>query len=1184
MCNRLSSLLALFFFAAGFAELSAQTKENPLFRLLTPKETGIGFTNRLTESDSLNILNQANIYNGGGVGIGDFNRDGLMDVYLAGNMVSNKLYLNKGKLRFTDITKESGTDGNGHWSTGVSVVDINADGWPDIYVSCSFRKNTALRTNLLYINQGTDAKGIPIFKESAEAYGLADTGFSTQGIFFDYDLDGDLDLYLVTNELYDAKTPIRFRPKVTDGSAKNTDRLYRNNGNGSFTNVSAQAGITIEGWGHAVCVSDFNYDGWPDVYVANDFISNDLLYINNRDGSFTNRVGEYFRHNAWNAMGSTLADVNNDGLPDMISLEMLPETNMRKKRMLAGNEYYNYFNSQKYGYTHQYVRNVLQLNRGMNPDGHPVFGDVGYLSGVFETDWSWCPMVADFDNDGLRDMVITNGLPRDVTDLDYISFNNGQGGGTGNFKLAMVDSLPIVKLANYSFRNDNGLQFSNSSENWGFTQPSFSNGAAYADLDNDGDLDIVVNNINDPAFVYENRLNQLKPAALQHQLKLSFKGKAPNPDGYGASVRIYAGGKQFYYEHQPCIGYLSTVDSRVLFSIGQADADSIRVRWSDGSTELLTRVPADKALELDQARASGKISPAPVPEAAPLLSETAARYGIDFKHQEWDAIDYNQQPCLPHKMSQFGPGIAVGDIDNNGYEDFVVGASVGRKEVFFLQDANGRFTIDSSRIPIVDKHPAEDMGLLFFDADNDGDLDLYIVSGSYELAPNQPSSQDILYFNDGSGHFEPRFSALPRMFSNGSCVKAADFDGDGDLDLFVGSRVISGAYPLAPASYLLQNLSGTFLDVTAKYCPTLQEAGMVTDALWTDFDNDGKVDLVVTAEWMPIRFFRNTGSSLEPLDERSGIAEASGWFNSLVGGDFDNDGDIDYIAGNLGWNSNYKASPQEPLQLVARDFDDNGLLDPLVFGYLKAADGTRQPFPMSTRDDMISQLLPIRKRFPTYKAFGMANMSMILGPKGTENAIYLKATEMSTVYIENKGNGQFSLRPLPVQAQEAPVFGMVATDLNNDGKLDLVLNGNDYGMEPYSGRHDAFNGLVLLGDGKGGFQPMTIAASGLYIPGDGKALATINAAGSKTLLLASQNQGRLLAFEALNNKPAKKIIALQPGDFSAEITYRDQTKRKVEFPYGSTFLSQSSRSLPVTENMISISVSNYSGAKRELLK
>ena len=494
---------------AFIAWKAAAQNGKPLFKKLPATQTGIAFNNQLTESDTLNILNQANIYNGGGVGIGDFNKDGLMDVYLAANMVSNKLYLNKGAFKFEDITDLAQVGGQGRWCTGVSVVDIDANGWPDICVSASFRSDPKLRTNLLYINKGLNKAGIPVFEEAAAAaYGLADDGFSTQGYFFDYDKDGDLDMYQVTNEIYDPRTPIHYRAKLTDGSAKNNDRLYRNNGNGTFTDVSKSAGITIEGWGHAAAITDINDDGWPDIYVANDFVSNDLCFINNHDGTFTNKLDEYFKHTGWNAMGTDAVDINNDGYVDVISLEMLPENNLRKKRMLSGNEYYNYINNAQYNYNPQYVRNVLQINSGPTPLGHPVFNDVSFLAGVYQTDWSWCPLVADFDNDGYRDLIVTNGLPRDVTDLDYIEYNNGQSGAAKGFTLAMTDSLPVVKLANYAYKNTNGLVFENVTKNWGFDELTFSNGGAYADLDNDGDLDVIINNINDPAFVYENTLDQ----------------------------------------------------------------------------------------------------------------------------------------------------------------------------------------------------------------------------------------------------------------------------------------------------------------------------------------------------------------------------------------------------------------------------------------------------------------------------------------------------------------------------------------------------------------------------------------------------------------------------------------------------------------------------------------------------
>ena len=1179
--NLKQTIFFLFFLLLNILAVYAQTTTPTLFSLRQANQTGINFTNQIFESDTLNILNQANIYNGGGVGIGDFNRDGLVDVYFAANMTSNKLYLNKGGLKFTDITDAAGVTGEGRWCTGVSVVDINGDGMLDIYVCASFRKDALRRTNLLYINQGNNKEGIPVFKEEAAAYGLADAGFSTQAYFFDYDKDGDLDCYLVTNELYDPKTPIKFRPKVVDGSALNTDRLYRNNGNGTFTNVSREAGILTEGWGHAACISDFNNDGWPDVYVANDFVSNDLLYINNKDGTFTNRLDEYFKHTGWNAMGTDAVDINNDGLPDLISLEMLPEGNMRKKRMLSGNEYYNYTNAQQFNYGHQYVRNVLQINSGPTSQGHPVFSDIGFMAGMYQTDWSWCPLVADFDNDGYRDLVITNGLPRDVTDLDYISYDNGQV-GKGNFSLALTDSLPVVRIPDYSFKNMGGLLFQNTSKAWGFTQSSFSNGAVYADLDNDGDLDIVANNINENAAVYEN--NSADKA--QHQLTVSLVGKGANTQGIGATIHLYFGDKKLlFYEHQPVRGYLSSDDARAHFGVGTAtQIDSIVVTWPDNTKQLLTNIKTDQTITVAWKDAVKTIvSPAAVQT---FFTDASKRYGIAYKPVEEDFVDYNIQPTLPHKLSQYGPGIAVGDIDNNGFDDFYVGGSSSNPGMFFMQDASGNFTQDAHRFLQPEDTLVEDMGILFFDADNDGDLDMYIVSGSYELPPNHEICQDWLYLNNGKGKFKRALGALPKEFANGSCVRAADFDGDGDLDLFVGGRVVSGAWPTAPQSFILRNDGGKFTDVTQQLCPQLKNIGMVTDAIWSDFDKDGKPDLVIVGEWMPVTFFKNNGTAFTQVGKTADINKHDGWWNSLVAGDFDNDGDIDYIAGNLGLNSNYKATLEEPMTVFAKDLDQNGSLDAMVFCYMKSEDGSMQSFPMATKEDLSSQLLSIRKKYPTYKSYGAATIDDLWNSKDRENAIKLQATDMQTSYIENLGNGQFAIKPLLIEAQTAPVYGMMVDDVDGDGDLDLLMVGNDYGMEPYSGRHDAFNGLCLIGDGKGNFKNTSLKESGFFVKGDAKGLAKIHTAKNEDLYIATQNQDSLMVYSknSMVGKKGTKWIPLKTDDFCATILYKNKKSRRVEFYYGSTYLSQSTRKILLDEDVVKITITNFKGIKREITK
>ncbi len=1171
--------VALIALLTSFCIPAISQTASPLFRLLPSTVTGITFANQISENDTLNILNQANIYNGGGVGIGDFNNDGLMDVYLAGNMVSNKLYINKGAMKFDDRTDIAGVGGSGRWCTGVSVVDINADGLLDIYVAASFSKNPLVRTNLLYINQGNNKDGVPVFKESAAAYGLADTGFSTQGYFFDYDNDGDLDMYLVTNELYDPKTPIRFRPKVMDGSALNTDRLYRNNGNNTFTNVTLFAGILIEGWGHAAAISDFNMDGWPDIYVANDFVSNDLLYINNHDGTFTNRLGEFFKHTGWNAMGTDVVDINNDGLPDLISLEMLPEDNLRKKRMLSGNEYYNYFNSIQYGYEHQYVRNVLQLNSGITPEGHPVFSEVGFMAGVYQTDWSWCPLVADFDDDGLRDIIITNGLPRDVTDLDYIAYDNGQGGGTADLSLAKAHTLPVVNIADYAFKNTGGVSFENTTSAWGLTKTSFSNGAAYADLDNDGDLDFVVNNINEEAFVYENTATRQDS---NHTLSVKLVYKDVNKNAIGSTVTIYYAGKQQYYEHQPCRGYLSTVDSRAHFGLGTVlTIDSIKVKWPDRKMQTVTNIKADQLITISYNKESTEQIKSQQPQTS-LFTSVADKYNVHYKPIERDFIDYTIQPTIPHKLSQYGPGIAVGDIDNNGYEDFYIGGTSGNPGVFFMQDSKGKFSLDTTRIVRKPNELEEEMGVLLFDIDNDGDLDLYTVSGSYEIPPNNPAAQDRLYINNGKGHFQKTIASLPKETTNGSCVRAADFDKDGDLDLFIGGRVVSGAYPTNPKNFIFKNVAGKFIDVTQQVCPQLKDLGMVTDALWSDFDTDGKVDLVLTGEWMPVTFLKNTGTSFIPVNT-TGISQHTGWWNSLTAGDFDNDGDIDYVAGNLGLNSNYCATEKEPMSLYAKDLDNNGSLDAMVFCYMKGENNTRKPFPMNTKDDLASQLVSIRKKYPTYKSFGLASMNDLWSATDKQGAITKTTNYLQSAYIENKGGGKFTITPLPIEAQEAPVYGMMSEDIDEDGNLDLLLVGNDYGMEPYSGRHDAFNGLCLKGDGHGNFSPLTIAQSGFFIKGDAKGLAKIHTAGNEDVWIATQNQDSLMLYAKTNAQPNAKWVNLKGDDFSADITYKNGSKKRMEFYYGSTYLSQSSRKLFIEKDMVNITVTNFKGIKRALL-
>ncbi len=1165
-----------------------------LFKQVSSSLSGIYFNNKIHENDTMNPIDVTNIYNGGGVGIGDFNNDGLQDVYFTGNLVSNKLYLNKGKLKFEDVTKKAGVEGEGKWCRGISVVDINNDGWMDMYVCASMSSDPKKRENLLYVNQGADKNGVPHFKEMAAEYSLNDTTHSTMAAFFDYDNDGDLDMYLVVNQIIKSDNPAVFRPKITDGSFPSTGRLYRNDWDAAlkhpvFTNVSKQAGINIEGYGHGVNIADFNKDGWKDIFVTNDFNSNDILYINNHDGTFTDKASTYFKHTSANGMGQDVIDVNNDGLSDVIELDMNPEDNYRKKMMLGGNSYQTYQNNDYYGYQYQYVRNTLQVNQGprvteRDSVGDPLFSDVGFFSGIAETDWSWTPMVADFDNDGFRDIVISNGFPKDVTDHDFISFR--QQSFSVASKEYTLSQIPQVKLHNYAFQNNGNLTFNNVTTNWGLTTPSFSNGSAYADLDNDGDMDMIVNNINDEAFVYENTSRDDKENSSNY-LSVKLIGDALlNRNGLGAWIELYYQGKQQTYEQTPYRGYLSSVQIEPHFGLGNiSKIDSLVVKWPNGKKQVLTQVKANQTIAVDIRNANQNYSwSTPVFAGNTLFTDVTSSLNIHYKDSAKDFIDFNIQKLLPHKFTEYGPAVAVGDVNGDGLDDMVVGGAASFSAAILLQQSSGAF-IQKPLLPgaIKQTKPWQDEGILLFDADGDGDLDIYIASGGYQSSPNSANYQDKLYINDGKGNFTNNAAALPLNFTSKSCVRAADFDNDGDLDLFIAGRVEPWNYPKPVSSYIYRNDSkngvAKFTDVTASVAKDLNNAGLVCDAVWTDFDNDGWQDLVLTGEWMPVTFLKNNRGVFQNITESSNVGAKKGWWTSIVPGDFDNDGDIDYVVGNLGLNSFYRANDRYPVSIYAKDFDNNGSYDAVPTIYLPASqeDTGKREFPVHTRDDIAKQMIMFRSKFQNYKSYATASFDELFTPEEMKGALKLQANYFSNSYIRNDGNGKFTMTALPLETQYSCMNGMVAEDFDGDGNTDILATGNDFGTEVSVGRYDACNGLFLKGDGKGGFKPLTILQSGWFIPGNAKALVKLRDSNGKCLLAASQNKSTLKVFECKKNTG---YVQLNPNETSAVITYKNGTKQKREASYGSSFLSQSGRFLNIDSNVKTVEIKDYKGKSR----
>jgi len=1100
----LTAIVALLFLFNGCGQ------NRKLFQLVGPDDSGIHFSNVLLENDTLNALKFEYLYNGAGLGVADFNNDGRADVFFAGNINSSALYLNQGNLTFGDVSDAAGVKTN-LWCTGVSIVDVNRDGLLDIYVSTAHPNKDKKVPNIFFVNQGLDEKGIPQFKDLAAPLGLADSSYSTQAVFFDYDLDSDLDMFLLTNSLesYHRNTPFGQR---TDGGGKSVDKLYRQDkledGTVHFTDVSAKAGILEEGWGLGVIVNDFNQDGWPDIYCANDFLSSDQLYVNQQDGTFRNEISTWMNHQEFNGMGTDMADLNNDALNDLVVVDMMPDDNLRQKTMFSWMGYERFMKSLKLNYRPQYIRNVLQRNNGNN-----TFSDIGYQSGIYATDWSWSPLIADFDNDGLRDIFISNGYLKDITDLDFVTYNQDVTMfGTDSLKAQngakALKELGGVFKPDFLFQNKGDFQFESVGNAWGLSEPTYSNGAAYADFDNDGDLDLILNNLNGVARLYQNTIVDNTRADAKF-LQLQLKGPQGNPQGIGTRIWVYRDGQLSYGEQELQRGYLSSVDPVVHFGLGSKKIDSVVVVWPGGQMQVMRDVSANTRITASYDQA-GLTYQRPMPKPTWLEKEESA---IAPVMPEEAYADYKfGQATLPHKFSQQGPRLAVGDINGDGLDDFIVGGTAYHSAMIYQQEADGKFHVDS--LPVKE---SEDVGVLLFDADQDGDLDLYCVSGSSEFGKDTSKYQDRLYKNNGKGKFQLDKGALPKIESSGSCVTAADVDHDGDLDVFVGGRVVPGSYPTTPRSYLMRNNGeGKFEDVTRSIGSGLDSVGMVTDALFTDFDNDGWQDLIIVGEWMPVTVFDNDKGTFKKVTELK-----TGWWSSIAEGDFDNDGDTDYILGNLGKNSVLRASEQEPVSLYAKDFDANGSIDPFISRYIQGKE-----YPVHYRETMTEQIAVLRRLLRTYAKYGKTEMGEILKYLGEQDMIVKRATCFESSYLENRGKGNFSLHALPLNIQVSPINSITVGHLNDDPYLDFLAVGNSFAEETLSGYLDAGIGVYALGKGDGTFQIIPPDQSGFCVMTDAKAIREIKM-GNKRKWIVTSNQAPLMWFNDAKRDTAMPL-ALSP--------------------------------------------------------